>query len=554
MKAVLTCEIPIQRFAVFAEMAWLERRPELGLLCKAALSSNRRISNSIIQQKLPGTSDTGAKNIIAWCHSLGLCDAQGGLTASGEDTAESNEAPVPEQGVYDLWVAKHPLLGTRIVAALRLASTRDQRFETIVSLPVVPGKNVIFTSLVSSQERFLLRDIPSNSGQLGAIIGKTRGRCGLRWVLDFDKDADQWQLSGALDTAVKEMKPIQHKPEHDGLSLWPLMEVWGAGPLAAFGTWSAQQRRLAVRFSEKLSAASQDSFTADYELPHADIPGKGSYKQVKLTRVPIGPASKGDAQRWAQVRLLRKLRGEKRYLSRGEIRSTFVDLTENTPLEEHGPTLPAHRIFMDWAQKNNERELFWRTVAPVDLAPSPVPEEDLRPLRIGVAAQSPAVTSGSLRIPYGSRWSMQQLVSLLSGNTSPSKVLLCDPYVRSVSQLEMLGLMVAAFRQISSSTRVEVWTRQDDTDLDKIRELTGTTPRRYQDVFKALKPHDRYVLIQPGSRQAFGWQLSNSPLHAHSVLPTPSPQTALRWKDLSGLRVRTDSLVPALRQWLGETA
>ena len=63
-------------------MAWLERRPELELLCRAAQSDGGLISGATVQQVLPGLSDIGADNVVSWCRMLQLCDEKGGLTSS----------------------------------------------------------------------------------------------------------------------------------------------------------------------------------------------------------------------------------------------------------------------------------------------------------------------------------------------------------------------------------------------------------------------------------------------------------------------------------------
>ena len=53
MRCVLTTEIPVSRVAVFAEMAWMERRPELGLLCRTAREHGNRITTAVVQSALP---------------------------------------------------------------------------------------------------------------------------------------------------------------------------------------------------------------------------------------------------------------------------------------------------------------------------------------------------------------------------------------------------------------------------------------------------------------------------------------------------------------------
>ncbi len=550
MRAVLQSEISVVRVAVFAEMAWLERRPELGLLCRAARDDGNRITPATVQAALPGLSDAGARNVIAWCALLGLCDRHGGLTALGEDVAETDEAPVPEQGIYDLWLAQHPLFGARALAAERLASTRDGRFEMIKQLPFAPDLGTTFRSVVEPRERFVVRALPSANGQRHCMARVAATTCRLRWTLDFGAGREQWQLDGAIDATQGGHRPFRHEPETDGLDLWRLAETWGHGPLAAFGRWQAAEQRLAVAF-DGLTDAEQDAFRKTLKLQRVDVPGKGSYDGVTLEGVPIGPATAPDAARWALANFVRDLSRRPAYRSRSEVRRTFADVVEDTPLEPSRPTLPAHDTLIDATWHRDRPELFWSLAAPVDLAPRAVAPEELGPLTIGapaVAATSPAPT-GAIRVPYRGDWSMRRLVDRLLDGHRPAKVLLCDRYVRGDGNLGALKLLVQAVRAVEATAAFEVWTGDEETDAAQIRALTGTAPRLYRDVFGRSAPHDRYFLVRPIGQSAFGWQMSNSPLDARPGAPGAGPDAPLRWRDLLAYRV-ADDVGPAMRQWL----
>jgi len=554
MRVVLSTEVPVSRFAVFAEMAWMERRPELGLLCRSARHNGNRISPAAVQATLPGLSDAGAGNVIAWCRMLGLCDGRGGLTALGEDVADCNEAPVPEQGVYGMWLAQHPVIGNRVLAVERLASKRDLRFDDVQPLRDEPDCGKIFHSVLDPKERFLVRDLPSNHRHTGCVRGQTQAKCRLRWTLDFDQDRDQWQLDGMVEAprgnGKYAMKPIQHEPECEGLDLWRLAENWSAGPLARFGRWDTNERRLAVPF-DGLTEAEVESFRKSFAVDRVEIPGKGAYQDVTIEGVPIGPRSKEEGQKWALDRLSRCLRNDPQFRTRVALFSTFVDVVEGTPLEAVRPSLPGHRAFESSDRLRSNPEQYWALVTPIDLAPQPVPEEDLRPRRVGVEPSEPARDlPGVVRVPYRGGWTMRRLADRLLAGTAPNKILLCDRYVRGDDNLESLKILVESIRLSMPRCVVEVWTEDGEADFQAVRNIIGTAPRRYRSVFGRSYPHDRYLLVRTSEGDGFGWQMSNSPLHARADVRRAGPETPLRWRDLVATQVGADELQPALRRWL----
>lgn len=393
MKAILSTSIAVERVAVLAECAWLERRPELELVCRAAQSAGGLLSREQVRSVLPGLEDTGAGNVIAWCEMLGLVDRGGTLTPLGAEVARSGEAPVPEQGAYDLWMAEHPILERRILALERQSANPKLRFDELEPLPFEPERGVVFRSVVDRRERFVLRALLSNHGQIRCIRSPTRATCRLEGRLDFDAGRDEWQLVGTIEGPNGAMVSLQHEPESAGLDLEVLSRVWGDGPLAKFGRWQPAERRLAVAF-DGLSAEEQDTFRKTLRLDRADVPGKGSYTTAILEDVRIGPATAVDAQRWARARLDRCLEKEPAYRSRAAVHQLFTELVQGTPLELFQPVLPAHDALVGGGLHAREPALYWSLVAPVDLAPRPVPPEELAELRAG-AQVGGAATEGA---------------------------------------------------------------------------------------------------------------------------------------------------------------
>ena len=385
MRCELECEIRIERFAVFAELAVMARRPELGLLCRAVRDRGRRFTGAAVSEVLPGLQARAAENLVAWCRQLGLCDEHDGLTRLGEEVAERDEAPLPELGVYDLFCAAHGLLGARILHAERLTSTRDQRFESRTPLPLHPDPGVLFQSILDQEQRIVLRDFPRNhEHEPVCLLEAVQGHCRLRWTLDFDAGTNAWQLEGTLHVRGQQ-RPLVHAEEHDEtLAPWELFAQWAQRYLGRVGRWLEAEHRLAVRF-EGLTVEAQERFCQDLELPEVEVPGRGVFREVEIEEVPLAPATAEDARRWARARFDRRLRDAAgrppHYLPRPRVRKLYAETVEGTPLAAHAPELPDHdRLLEELAE---DPALYWALAAPVDLAPAPVPPAELGPLRIG---------------------------------------------------------------------------------------------------------------------------------------------------------------------------
>lgn len=556
MKTELAADLTVIRFAVFAEMAWLDRRPELAAICRLARDAGGRISAEVIEQALPGVTGAGVANLIRWCADLRLTDDWGSLTELGEQAADTSQAPVPEQGVYNLWTTSHPLLGARILHADRTTIYPDRSVRDIGPLPLDPEHDVPFTSVVRPEQRFVLRSFPSASDGVGARLQPTQAQCQLRWLLDWNSELSEVSITGFLDVRGKQL-PVRHEPEHREVDLWRVVDRWAAGPLRGHGAWSAQDRRLMVG-PARLTPDEQDSFRTNLDLGLVEIDGFGQWDRVRLADVPIGPDGAAGAQDWAMARFDRALQGDETAYTGAAVRRLFADLTEDTPLETFQPVLPGHYALL--AGYADRPSVFWRLAAPVDLAPALPSEAELEPLMVGVRAPDerperpgrPGGVAQAVRVPYGCRWSMQVLVGRLLGPDPARRFLLVDRFVRGVHNLISLEMLAAALAE-SGQPDFQVWTGNevDDETLAEIADITGTRPQRYRDSFGSSGlPHDRYAVVVPRTGPPYGWQLSNSPLDARvRDGADASPQTPLRWRDLTAIRLSAEQLRPPMADW-----
>jgi len=553
MRVELRTGMPVEKFAAFVEMAWLERRPELGLLCRAAAEADTPITPALVQSILPGVSEPGARNIQRWTAYLGLCDRRGGLIGLGDHVAETDEVPVPEQGVYAIWAATHPLLGNRVLHMRRLASQRDQRFDEIVPLPFELDRDLPMQSLKDRSRRFLLRDLRPNHGVAGCIRRPCNSDLSIRWIWDMDSASDRWELDGRLD-AGSLPDPIQHEAESANAEVRALFASLADGELRSIGTWDRLGRTLSVSF-EDLDSDAVETFRLGTQLQRVQVRGYGIFDQIHIEEIPLVPASDRDAQEWSVARLASKL-VETGYRTREDVRRLWAERVEDTPLEPFGPALPSHTEMLEAAADN--LAAYWSLAAPVDLSPVPVPTDALDAL---VAAQTPTVVAESretltVRVPHRAGWTMRDLVDRLLDGEEPRRIVLCDRYVRGQQNLVALRLLCETISAVTSGTKLEVVTDRTPGDRQSgaIRSIIGADPRTYHQVFgssRSKHPHDRYLLVDSGD-QSFAWQMSNSPLDARADDESqPNPETPLRWRDLTGVRLSLSEIPLDLARLVG---
>lgn len=549
MRCELVQPLDVHRFAAFAEMAVYVKRPEMQALCRTALKAGCVITHEVVRSVLPDASDVACRNILDWCREIGLCDGRGGLSEAGEQAAsEEGEAPLLEQGVYAMWGVEHPVLGGRILHWERIRIDRNDE-GTPAPLPMTIDRRQVWRSVITGQG-FEMRDLPSgNSEPLGYTDPQHQSTCEFRWALDFRAGSSQWMLAGRI-AGGRDGDPgsIRSTPTDRPCDLRTLADRWMRGVHPAEGRWNMQHRRLDVAFKDSLEEAVRQTFQTTVRLPEVEGPDGDAYEDVRIADVPVGPATPDDARRWMLWRLRRRLT-EPGYRSVDALNADYAAVTESTPLEAMTAAPEPEEILKE---ARNERPVFWRVAAGIDLTCEP------RALTAAAKKVAPSAKSSpaSVRLVRNSNLSMQELLSRLLGTDHPRRVLICDRFVRGDGNLACLKLLYDALRQQHVNARLLVLTDRDAEDpkqATRIQQVVGEVPMWYEQAFgpkRAEQPHDRFLLVDAGDTR-LAWQMSNSPLDAR---PLPgkaaATDTPLKWRDLACTPVAPSELYyPYLVKW-----
>ena len=336
MKASLKTEVEIRDIAVFAELAVWEKRPDLQCLC--AMAQDRGVLNEdAVDTLLPGLSPRARKNLLRHLGYIQLVNQNGALTALGRRCASSGEAPAWEQGVYRLLVAFHPLFDSHVLNFRRAPGDwRDHDFNNFDSLPsqFSPKSDRVFTSIFQSK-RFNISRFPATRGQnpVCRIEDMTTGK--LRWDIDFASGNNKWtiegQVSGYWGRGKFRSAPESVKPDE----LVDIFADWEP-------QWDERMGRLAMAYDGKIEQVEvgRESFLRTRSYKNKQVRKFGSFDEVVVRDVPVGPATKGDARTWATAILVAQVEFENKYLAPDTYQSDWSNIIEGTPLSEWAGDAP----------------------------------------------------------------------------------------------------------------------------------------------------------------------------------------------------------------------
>ena len=363
MKTELSAPVKLWCISAFAEVAVVQRRPELQHLCRAAEEDG--LTHEALRGAVPGLTDVGHRRLHEHCRDLKLVDASGRLTEAGRECARSGDVAIPEQGVYSFCVAEHTAFGRRVLHMQR--ETPDPRdFDTADIVPVtdlVPTGDGVWKGLGTNADRFAVRRL------LGARkeppkgrIEAAAGRASLRWVLDLVSGDNERVLEGSLKLGATET------PFRVALPSLPTPDVQGL-----IGRWDPAWdgvRGLRAMTFDGHAKAGFDGFLRNLEFSSVVVPGEGTFQRVTVAQVPVGPVDGPAAQSWAEVLHRDRLIGAPGYVTEDVVDAEFEAVVKATPLAPLAPTPPPLDELLDAlaaAGTKESRAAWWRVAAPADL-------------------------------------------------------------------------------------------------------------------------------------------------------------------------------------------
>lgn len=337
MKATLDSEVEIWDIAVFAELAVWESRPDLQLLCRK-VREHGELDEDVVDEVLPGLSSRGRKNLVRHLGYVQLTDRDGRLTGLGNRCADTGQAPAWEQGAYHLLVAAHPLFSCHVLDYKR---TVNDPFDRDYDLKPLPGwmtvpRDQVFTSALDQSRRFSIAAFPAGKGQDPLCRGWEMEPAKLTWEIDLVTGANQWAIEGNVGSK-EEPRAFRSAPESaDPAELAGLYAKWES-------RWDLRSSRVLMAYDGRVGPGGREAFVRAWKYKSVQVGQFGTYENVVVRDVPVGPKTDADAAMWATAILVARAEAVGAYVAPAGWEREWRAATDGTPLAGRAGTAPDPR-------------------------------------------------------------------------------------------------------------------------------------------------------------------------------------------------------------------
>lgn len=359
MKTQLVCSVDVSRVLMFATLASWERRPELQRLC-ALGGDTGTIDPRRAAESLPGLSDTACRNLLRHLAYLELIDRHGALTDLGRRCAETGEAPTWELGAFDMLVAVHPLFGRRVLGVNRREARAGDRSFEVVEAPswLRPDAAQVDACALGSFARVSLVGFPAPRGMGTRCFVEAADPATLVWDLDLATGENRWSLRGEV-RADDGPRAYETAPE-------------SVEPAQVAGLYAAWERRLdgrtgrvGIDWDGALQASGRETFLRTLHYPRVQVGALGTFEDVHVEDVPVGPRNATAARAWALGLTAAAVAAEDAYCPPTRVSEAFGSVVHGTPLAPQAGGVP---VYAELAATTMPHRTRWQLAAALDLS------------------------------------------------------------------------------------------------------------------------------------------------------------------------------------------
>ena len=359
MKTTLRASVELSAISVFAEVAVWEKRLELQRLCRLGQASGK-IDASVVASALPGLSNSAHRNVLKTIEHMQLIDSMGTMTSFGLKCSQTGEAPAWELGVFTFLVARHGCFGAWPLAFVReKPDGQDRDFNSLDVVPdwFSPMPQHMWTSAFEDKQVFTLSRFPTRNGQNAVCRVKQMPEAVLVWEIDLITGKNLRHVEGSVLGADDKPRSFRSM----ALAV-PDDEVRGY-----FGTWEPQWNkavgRVLRRYDGHADKDGRDDFLRTLRYPRVTAGQRGTYENVRVDEVPVGPSGSPEAAEWATALAIARIKVADAIVTPKSWSHTWDTILEAKPLQAGAGPAPEVSTLLD----RSPPRLRWLLTAGTDL-------------------------------------------------------------------------------------------------------------------------------------------------------------------------------------------
>lgn len=362
MKTTLRASVDLFAMSVFAEVAVWEKRLELQRLFRLGETSGK-IEADLVAKALPGLSNAACRNLLRTVEHMRLIDANGSITALGQKCIKTGEAPAWELGVFTFLVAKHACFGAWPLAFIReIPDRQDRDFNNLENVPswFSPTLAETWTSAFEDKQHFTISHFPTKPGQNAVCRFESLPAAQLSWDIDLMKGKNLLHVEGSVsgsDGKPRSFRSMDLTVSED--------ETRGY-----FGTWEPRWNKAAgrvlLRYDRQADKDGRDDFLRVLRYPKVTAGQRGTYENVSVEDVPVGPSGPTEAAEWATALALARAKAADAYVAPKSWAQNWDTMLAGTPLQSGAGAAPSVSTLLD-QQPPLPSRLRWLLAAGTDL-------------------------------------------------------------------------------------------------------------------------------------------------------------------------------------------
>jgi len=361
-------KVEIEKFRGILDIGRQQKKESYISILKLAEENGGKVeAKDIINKFFKDRPESLGERLIHRCYLYGLLTEDGQLTGEGKLAIEENKVFLKENGAYNFWTTKDPLIKQILLNLKGISVFRMKERSKVKDLINIPGwiKNLeneritLFNKKNEVVKIYEFRDLVQDmENDLNIKIHYI--------VSPLDKiEEHKLLITGDLEKGLTELPKYSYE------------DIWLSLLGKESDRWDKESNAYMCNLDE-LDNSSRLSFNITKSFKNPKILDLGTFNNLRVNNIPIIPINNEEANNWAKWILKQKIID---YLDTEDYSNLCFEIIKMKAFEKFEISLPAQEEMTKFFLKESEEgdiefmEKYWYLKSPLELEPKIVNED-----------------------------------------------------------------------------------------------------------------------------------------------------------------------------------